>query len=77
MWGTDLLLRVEILRWRKGVDAAFVPIFSDAPRPESTDATVEIEDGPAGDAIYYARITQQPLSWPAMAWSSPIWIDAD
>jgi len=25
--------------------------------------------------MYYARVTQEPLDWPAMAWSSPIWID--
>jgi len=75
VWGTDLLLRVEILRFRAGVDASFVVIYSDAPRPESMDASVDIEDDFTADAIYYARVTQQPLEWPAMAWSSPVWVD--
>ncbi|MHC4718382.1 MAG: hypothetical protein ACYS5V_15525 [Planctomycetota bacterium] len=25
--------------------------------------------------MYYARAVQQPLEWPAMAWTSPIWVD--
>lgn len=76
VWGTDLLLRVEILRFRPGVDSAFRPIYSNMPRPESTDAPVELEDEFTSDAVYYARITQGPLTWPGMAWTSPVWIDA-
>ena len=59
-----------------GVDSGFLPIFSDAPRPESTDASVELDDDFTGDSIYYARVTQEPLPWPGMAWTSPVWIDA-
>ena len=33
VWGTDLLVKVEILRFRVGIDSAFVPIVSQAPRP--------------------------------------------
>ena len=29
-----------------------------------------------GDCVYYARVTQCPVEWPAMAWTSPIWIDS-
>jgi hypothetical protein len=75
VWGTDLLLRVEVLRWRKGIDPTFVPIYSDAPRPESTDAEIAFEDTLEAETIYYARVTQEPLAWPDMAWSSPIWVD--
>jgi hypothetical protein len=75
VWGTDVLLRVEVLRFRPGVDTAFKPIYSNAPRPESMDAAVEIEDRPDGPAAYYARVTQEPLAWPGMAWTSPVWID--
>jgi len=77
VWGTDLLLRVEVLRFRFGTDTAFAPILSEAPRPESTDAAFELEDEFVGPCMYYARVTQQPLEWPGMAWSSPIWIDAE
>jgi len=77
VWGTDLLLRVEILRYRFGVDRGFCPILSVPPRPETMDAEFEVEDEFAGDALYYARVTQEPLAWPAMAWTSPIWIDAE
>lgn len=75
VWGTELLLRVDVLRYRFGVDAAFVPILSSSPRPESTDAAFELEDDFTGPCVYYARVMQEPLDWPAMAWSSPIWID--
>ncbi len=74
-WGTDLLLRVEILRYRFGIDSSFTPIASDPPRPESMDASITIEDTIETSCMYYARVTQEPLTWPAMAWSSPIWID--
>ncbi len=77
VWGTDLLLRVEILRHRFGVDKGFLPVLSVPPRPESMDAGFGIEDEFTGDAVYYARITQEPLEWPAMAWTSPVWIDAE
>lgn len=75
VWGTDLLLIVEILRFRRGIDRAFVPIVSVPPRPESTDFACELDDELTGETIYYARITQGPLDLPGMAWTSPIWID--
>ena len=75
VWGTERLLRVEVLRFRPGRDSRFTPVFSAAPRPESTDASVEIEEELEGDTIYYVRVTQEPLEWPGMAWTSPVWID--
>ena len=75
VWGTRLLLRVEVLRCVPGRDGSFVPIMSDGPRPESMDFECELEDELSGDSVYYARVTQEPLEWPAMAWTSPVWID--
>lgn len=75
--GTAPLLRVELLRYRVGLDSSFVSILSECPRPESMDARYETEDDLAGSSIYYARVTQQPLNWPGMAWSSPVWIDVE
>jgi hypothetical protein len=75
VWGTALLLRVEVLRYRFGVDEAFYPILSQAPRPESLNASYELEDEFTGSCLYYARVTQEPLAWPGMAWTSPVWID--
>jgi len=75
VWGSALLLRVEILRYARGRDDAFVPVVSEVPRPESMDFECEMEDEVSGDCIYYARVTQEPLGWPAMAWTSPVWIE--
>lgn len=75
VWGTALLLRVEVLRFRFGVDEGFQPVLSHPPRPESMDAEMAFEDTFEGPCMYYARITQEPLEWPAMAWSSPVWVD--
>ncbi len=76
VWGTQLLVRVEILRLRFGRDTAFEPIVSDPPRPESLDAAYEIRDEFTGPCVYYARVTQEPLTWPGMAWTSPVWVDS-
>jgi hypothetical protein len=75
VWGTALLLRVELLRFRFGVDDRFWPVLARAPRPESMDAAYELEDTYTAPCMYYARVTQEPLEWPAMAWTSPVWID--
>lgn len=75
-WGTDTLLRVDILRYRFGLDTTFLPILSAAPRPESLEATFTLEDVVETSCLYYARVVQEPLAWPAMAWTSPIWIEA-
>ncbi|MFO7900717.1 MAG: DUF3604 domain-containing protein [Planctomycetota bacterium] len=89
VWATDLLLKVEILRFRFGVDTRFSPLVSEAPRPhkkrhthlasgprqESMDAAYQLEDEITHPCMYYARVVQEPLEWPAMAWTSPIWID--
>jgi hypothetical protein len=75
VWGTSKLLRVEILRYRFGIDTEFEMILSDLPSPESMDFTATLEDTLVGDSMYYARITQEPLEWPDMAWSSPVWIE--
>ena len=75
IWGTELLSRIEILRYRFGLDHFFIPILTVSPRPETMDASYEIEDVLSGNTMYYARITQNPLDWPGMAWTSPVWID--
>lgn len=75
VWGTTLLIRVEVLRFRFGLDTSFAMILSESPRPETMDALFEIEDEFTGNCMYYARITQEPLDWPGMAWTSPVWID--
>jgi hypothetical protein len=77
VWGTAILLRVEILRFRFGQDSSFKTILSESPRPETMDAAYMLEDDVFCDCVYYARITQEPLDWPAMAWTSPIWLDAE
>ena len=75
VWGTDLLVRVDVLRFRFGVDSRFAPILSEAPRPETSDASYDLHDEVEGPCMYYARITQEPFAWPGMAWTSPIWVD--
>ncbi len=75
--GTELLLRVDILRYRFGVDADFAPVLSASPRPESLDAVFEVEETIECPCMYYARVVQEPLAWPGMAWSSPVWIDVE
>ena len=75
VWATELLLRVEVLRYRPGVDSRFMTLYSGSPRPESMDADVEVTDTVEGPAVYYARVTQHPIDWPGMAWTSPVWID--
>ncbi|MFP4383808.1 MAG: DUF3604 domain-containing protein [Spirochaetia bacterium] len=74
VWATEILLRVEILRYRPERDNDFIPIISEPPRPERMDYEIELMDVPDGPAVYYARIIQEPLSRPGMAWSSPVWI---
>ena len=76
-WGTATLLRLEVLRFRFGVDGDFVCISSVAPRPEGLDGAVEVEDIVEGPCVYYARVAQEPLAWPGMAWTSPIWVQAE
>ncbi len=75
IWGTGKLLRIEILKYNFKKNNRFTPLLSNAPRPESMDAEVFIEDTIEGDCMYYARVTQEPIEWPAMAWTSPVWID--
>jgi len=76
VWATELILRVEILKCVFG-QGGFRPVLSKAPRPESLDAAFEIDDEFASPSMYYARVMQNPVSWPGMAWTSPIWIDAE
>ena len=77
VWGTSKLLRVEILRHKFGVDKSFVPVVSISPKPESMDVEVSYQDTIDTSCIYYARALQEPLEWPAMMWTSPIWIDVE
>jgi hypothetical protein len=76
-WGTATLLRVDILRHRFGKDRGFASIFTAPPRPEGMDFACEIEDEFTGPAMYYARVVQEPLTWPGMAWTSPVWVDIE
>ncbi|MCI5144807.1 MAG: hypothetical protein D3923_04600, partial [Candidatus Electrothrix sp. AR3] len=75
VWGTEKLLRVDILRHQFGVDSSFIPVVSLSPKPESMDTLVTYQDTLDTSSVYYARVLQEPLEWPAMAWSSPVWID--
>ena len=77
VWGTGNLLRLEVLRFRFGLDSSFATAFSESPRPEAVDAAFDLEDEVLCSCIYYARVTQEPLGWPGMAWTSPVWIDTD
>lgn len=74
VWGTEELLRVDILRFRFGRDEDFIPIETTAPRPAGADFNVNIKDTVENDSVYYARVIQKPLDWPGMAWSTPVWI---
>jgi len=76
IWGTELLLRVEILRYVFG-ERSFETILSHAPRPESMDAAYELEDDFARPCMYYARVTQEPLESAGMGWTSPVWLDLE
>jgi len=76
VWGTDLLLRVEVLKHVFG-QPGFATVLSNAPRPESMDASYVIDDTFDAPCMYYARVVQEPLNWPGMAWTSPVWIDAE
>lgn len=75
LWGTAPLLRVEILRFRRGIDTGFQPIHSIFPPGSAWDYAVRLEEPFTGPVIYYARVLQEPLEWPGMAWTSPIWFD--
>ncbi len=77
VWGTETLLRIELLRYRFGLDAEFIPIASYSPRPETLDYSFQIEDEIQHNCMYYMRVVQEPLEWPGMAWSSPIWLDVE
>lgn len=82
--GTDALIDVEVLRYRDGEDG-FVPVVSETPypspeavderRPEAMTSISEFDVDVSGSGCYYARVTQCPVEWPAMAWTSPIWVD--
>ena len=90
VWGTAGLIRVDVLRHRFGTDRGFALIHSSSPREGGTssiaagltavpkmvtDCQVELEEEFTGPVVYYARVVQEPLEWPAMAWSSPVWLD--
>ncbi len=90
VWGTDMLVRVDVLRHRFGADDGFRIIESVSPRTEivrkaalitegvpqlTSDAEVTLEEEFTGPVVYYARVVQLPLEWPGMAWTSPVWID--
>jgi len=54
---------------------ATTPNAGQVQRAETMDARYEFEETVEDDCLYYARITQAPLDRPAMAWSSPVWIE--
>jgi len=75
VWGTNTLLLVEIIRFRSGGDKRCMPFVAFSPRPETMDASITVTDRVETDTLYYARVTQEPLEWPDMAWSSPVWVE--
>jgi hypothetical protein len=75
VYGTADLIRVELLRYRFGVDKEFNTIFSSFPGAEKMDFSFSIGDTITASTMYYIRVVQKPLEWPDMAWSSPIWVD--
>jgi len=77
VWGTDILVQVEILRFRFGQDEAFTPVLAESPRPEVLDGVFDVTDTLRTDTVYYARTVQEPLEWPGMAWSSPVWVEVN
>jgi len=76
VFGTDTLIRVELLHYENEEDEEldFIPIFSTYPKAHVMDYEVERDEIFIADSIYYVRVVQYPLERPAMAWSSPIWI---
>ncbi len=77
VWGTDKLLKVELLRYREGIDLRFESILSFYPGKNAWDADYGLEDVVETNTIYYARITQEPIGWVSMAWSSPVWVNVE
>jgi len=75
IFGTAPLLRVDLLRFRPRRDSAFIPILSVFPSGSALDYAVDWTDAFETSALYYARAVQEPLDWPGMAWTSPIWVD--
>ncbi|HBQ64223.1 MAG TPA: hypothetical protein DD727_04725, partial [Clostridiales bacterium] len=69
VWGTDLLNRVEILRYRfGGRDCTFRPVLSNAPRPESMDFAAEVENRVDGACIMCASCRNR---WRGPPWPGP------
>jgi hypothetical protein len=77
VWGTAVLTRIEVLRFRFLVDSGFLPVLSASPRPEAMDADLTVEDEATGALMYFVRVCQEPVDRPGMAWSSPIWVDVE
>ncbi|OGS36147.1 MAG: hypothetical protein A2293_04500 [Elusimicrobia bacterium RIFOXYB2_FULL_49_7] len=51
------------------------PLAYEAPHGEGLDADFVFEETVTDAAVYYVRVMQEPIEWPDMAWSSPIWVD--
>jgi len=77
VWATQTIIRLEILRFRFGRDTDFQTVASCAPRPETMDAELRYEETLEPPCLYYGRVVQEPLEWPGMAWTSPIWVDLE
>lgn len=60
-----------------GDTGASTPNAGQVQRAETMDARYEFEVTVDEDCLYYARITQAPLERPAMAWSSPVWVEVE
>ncbi len=75
VWGTENLLRVEILRCSLEDGDEIRTILSEAPRPESRDFRTMLRESVTGPSMYYARVVQEPVERPAMAWTSPVWVE--
>jgi len=58
-------------------ELATTPNAGQHQRSETMDAEYSLECTANTNCLYYARVTQAPLERPAMAWSSPVWVDVE
>ncbi len=74
--GTDVLSRVELLRLNR-YSGEYIEVFEERPYELDFEATVTEQFG--GPVMYYARVQQEKMIQhrAVMAWSSPIWVDAE
>ena len=74
--GTDVIEVVEVLRHQVG-EPGFRVLSTLHPLDDRVEWDLSDDPGP-GAAVYYVRLRQRGLvrGLVAMAWSSPVWVDA-